>query len=64
MVRALLTVVAAVATRRVPIFELAGAAAVVVGVGMWSPAAGWAAAGVALLGKSFEWETKGKAGSG
>lgn len=43
----------AVGAARVTLFEVAGAAAVVTGLAMWSPAAGWVGGGVALLAKSL-----------
>lgn len=61
MVRALLTAAAAV---RVQIYETAGAVALTVGAAMWQPAAGWAVAGLALLGKSLEHDLSKRAASG
>lgn len=61
MVRALLSlvlsIVAVLRPRRVQLLELAGAGAVVIGLVVWlGPAAGWIAVGIALLGKSLEFE--------
>lgn len=52
MVKAL--ILAARALARKQLFELAGAASIVYGLAQWEPAAGWVAAGVALLGKALE----------
>lgn len=55
MVRALLLTTRALVQRGgVQIYETAGAVSLVVGAAMWAPAAGWAVAGLALLGKSLQ----------
>ena len=41
---------------RIPAAELAGLGAVVYGTAQFDPRAGWIAAGVGLLAKSFEWD--------
>jgi hypothetical protein len=48
----LLTPAAFVWTRRADLIELGGAGCLVVAASLWSPAAAWAVAGVALLAKS------------
>lgn len=59
MVKALVRTAALVIRRvKVPLFEAVGAGAVVVGLAQWEPAAAWVAAGVALLGKSLEWDLR------
>lgn len=57
MVRTLLKLVAFLTLRRIPLAELAGATAVIVGLVLFfGAAAGWIAVGVALLLKSLEWD--------
>lgn len=57
------TLVAAASSSRVQLLEAAGAVSLVVGFTVWlGAAAGWIAAGVALLGKSLEWDVRGGKG--
>lgn len=49
----LMTPVAAAWKRRAAVVELAGAGCLVVAASLWSSAAAWAVAGVALLAKSL-----------
>jgi len=65
MVRAL--IVAARAASRAAggkLYEAAGVVSLVIGAAMWQPAAGWAVAGVALLGKSLERDLSGGGSDG
>lgn len=65
MARALILAVRAVSrSAGKQLYEAAGVGALVVGAAMWDPAAGWAAAGLALLGKSLERDLTGRGGDG
>lgn len=64
MVRALILAARAVTqSAGKQLYEAAGATALVIGAAMWDPAAGWAVAGLALLGKSLEHDLTGQGGS-